>query len=1082
MKRSRPILPFLLLVFVAFHAFGQFSSSIRGQVIDPSGGTVPRASVSIKNAATGISESAVTDDNGNYVLTSLAPGDYQIAVSAPGFRPAMLKVTLETAQTLDVPLQLALLSSSQAIEVTSQAPLLNTDDSRIQSTLGSHELESLPLQGRTMVSLISTAPGVTGLGLLTGGAPQSAPDNFSTEVQNNVNANGRSFDANLYVVDGLDVTSSVRPGDLNLSPNPDSVQEVAIQTNTYSVEYGRASSIVTAITTKSGTNQYHLSLSDYYTSQQLWARTEFTTKYLPFHSSNFAASLGGPIIKNHTFFFASLEPLRSTVSSTGVSTFEAPQFVSWAQANYPRSIGTSLLTNYPVNAATITGVAKTAQNVLGNSCGTSAANFVPCSLPMIDNGTYTLSPFRDGTQWSGRLDQYFHSDRIYANYYQTILSTSNPSIRAGMTTENHNFTRSLQLNETHTFSPSILSEAGFGYLQLEGITNVTGPFHVPAISISGQSTGMGVSPAHQDFVQHNYHWRNVLNIVRHTHTLKFGYEGFEGDELTLFAQQYNQPSFSFINLLSLVQDNPLTETGFVYNPVTGQPAFFNFGVATTTGGGFAQDEWKVTPHLTLTLGLRFDYFGNPHGSQTLRSVISNYDLGQGSTLAAQVASGMLKQTSNVLASTPTAFSPRVGAAWDPTGHGKWSVRGGFGVYHDWLSNGELTVPLRFNTPQFALPTFRPGTAQSPIFSLGAQDTFPYGYTVPTLPASTLNSQGGVVGYQLTIGATDPHLKEPSTYNYTIGLQRQIGSHFVVSGNYAGSQSRNLLWGSVNTITANLDVNRFAGDLVQNNNVLHRLTPSFGAVNYTFNGNKASYNAFIATVMGRFGANTFQASYTRTSTYDYGSQYPDVTNLTQYWGPASFEVPNRFSLTESIDLPQLRNRNTILRTIAGGWVVSGTVIAESGFPFTVYTSAPFIPVMTKGVITGLAPNSGDYNADGYNYDFPNVPSTGYSQPNSRQAFLSGLFPASSFSVPTLSTEGNELRNHFRGPGFAEWDAGVLKNFSLREHFHLQLRFELFNVLNHPNLNGVVSDLSSSSFGRSTATFTPRYLQIGAKLSF
>ena len=143
---------------------------------------------------------------------------------------------------------------------------------------------------------------------------------------------------------------------------------------------------------------------------------------------------------------------------------------------------------------------------------------------------------------------------------------------------------------------------------------MTGPFHVPASTITGQSTGMGVSPAHQDFAQHNYHWRDVLTLTKHVHTIKFGYEGFHGDELTLFGQQYSQPSFTFTNLLALVQDNPLTETGFVYNPVTGQPAFFNLGVATTTGGGFVQDDWKVTPRLTLTLGLRFDFFGNPHGS------------------------------------------------------------------------------------------------------------------------------------------------------------------------------------------------------------------------------------------------------------------------------------------------------------------------------------------------------------------------------------------------------------------------------------------------------------------------------------
>ena len=347
----------------------------------------------------------------------------------------------------------------------------------------------------------------------------------------------------------------------------------------------------------------------------------------------------------------------------------------------------------------------------------------------------------------------------------------------------------------------------------------------------------------------------------------------------------------------------------------------------------------------------------------------------------------------------------------------------------------------------------------------------------------VDSHGGVVGYQLAIGATDPKLKEPVTYNYTIGVQREIGPHLVVSGNYAGSQSRDVLYGNVNTLGANTDVNRFVGDLIVHKNVLQRLTPSFGAINYTFNGNQASYNALITSARARYGRSTFEASYTRSRTYDYGMMYEDIANIARDWGSANFAVPHRFSLSESIALPSLIHVNPILRQAMGGWSLSGTVIVQSGSPFTVYTSAPFMPVVdSAGNVVGLKPGSGDYNGDGFNYDIPNLPATGYSQPTGRASFLNGLFPASAFGVPQLGTEGNEARNRFRSPGFANWDLGLLKDFAVRERVKLELRFEFFNLLNHPNLNSVVSDLASASFAKSTSTFNPRYLQFGAKIGF
>jgi len=1062
-------------------AWAQFNSSIRGSITDPTDAPVASAIVVLKNVNTGISSATKSDNGGNYIFTSLPPGDYTVQVEATGFRSFSLKATLQTAQTLDAPIRLSLSSASQSVEVTGQAPILDTGDSRVQTTLPNADIESLPLQGRTVFGLVAMAPGVTGAGSLSG----SVPDNFQVEITNNYSANGRPFDANLYVVDGLDITSGVRPGVMNMSPNPDSVQETSIQTDTYSVEYGRASSIVTAMTTKSGANAFHGLLSDYYTSQQLWARTEFTNTYQPFHYSNYGAALGGPIVRDHTFFFLSVEPLRSLASTSGATTFEAPQFVQWAQQNFPGAIGTSLLTQYPIGGAvTNTGVAKTAQAVLGNSCGTAGTFNIPCSLAMIDSGNFNYAAYHDGTQWSARIDQYFKKDRIYANFYNMVLSQLAPSVRTGMTSDTHYHSQTLQINETHTFAASILNEASFGYLEMEGLPDETGPFHVPDISITGQSSTIGVPDPHEDYKQHNFHMRDVFSVIHHAHTLKFGVEGYHGDELTLFGQWYSVPSYSFANLLTFVQGQPLTESQIYYNPLTGQPNLFTLGVATTTWGMFAQDEWKITPHLTATLGLRFDNFGNTHPSQALHSVIDNFILGAGSTQAEQVMNGKLVQMNHILNREPTAFDPRVGIGWDPTGKGVWSVRGGFGVYHDWLTNGELSVPLRPNPPTYAAPTFRAGAAVPPIFSLGTSDTFPFGYTLPVLPPSTLDSHGGVVGSQFNVGGTNPNLNEPVVYNYTIGVQRQIGSRFVAGGLYSGSYAPNLVLGNVTTLSSNYDINRFAGDLITNNNVLHRLLPSFGAIDYTKNGDVSHYNAFIATFNGRLGArDTFQVSYARSSVQDYGYQFPDANVApSQYQGLSSFDVPNRVSVSENLGLPLLLNANPVLRTIAGNWQLSGTVVAESGMPFTVYTSAAFLPVLTNGVVTGLATGSGDYNGDGYNYDWPNIPSTGYAQPTSRHAFLTGLFPASAFGVPQLGTEGNEQRNRFRGPGLLEWDSSLMKNFSLTERFKLQLRFEFYNLINHPNLNGVVSDLSSASFGKSTSTLIPRYLQLGARLDF
>lgn len=504
---------FLALVLLSTHAEAQYNSGVRGVVSDAGGAVVAGATVAVTNSSTGVTAHISTGNEGTFDFERLAPGNYTITVQAEGFSRFSSHPTLLTEQTLNLPVTLAIGSATQTVTVESVAPLLDTADSRLQTTLPQNQIDALPVQGRSVIGLANLAPGVTGTGLAS---TSGVPDNFNVEITNQANANGRGFDGNLYIIDGLDITSSVRPGVVNTAPNADSVQEVALQTNTYSVEYGRATSIQTAITTKSGANRIHGLASYYYTGNKLWARNEFSplAGYAPFHYNNFSGAVGGPIYKDHTFFFASTQLLRSLSTTSGSASFESPQFLQFAQANFPNTIGTSILTKYPITKASITGASRTAQQVFGAGCGTPSTFNIPCSLPVIVSGGYSLSPYRNGTQYSIRVDENFRKERIYVSYYKSTLNTLTASVRSGTDVGNLQTSRSFQVNETHTFGPHLLNEAKFGYLPLEGLTAVSGPFDIPLVDITGQGTPIGVGQPHLDFIQHNYHWRDTVSLIQ----------------------------------------------------------------------------------------------------------------------------------------------------------------------------------------------------------------------------------------------------------------------------------------------------------------------------------------------------------------------------------------------------------------------------------------------------------------------------------------------------------------------------------------------------------------------------------------
>lgn len=1083
----------LLLLGFPICSFAQFSSGLQGTVEDPSGRVIPGATVIILRISTGVAQSTTTASQGEYRFVSLPPGEYQVTVKAAGFNTQKSTVTLQTEQTMDLAIKLSVAGNTQTVQISSQAPVLDTAETRTQLTLTQQTLDSLPLPGRNLLNLTTLAPGVTGLGLLGAGGNGQSNDNYAAETQVVASANGRSSVGNMYVIDGLDITSNITPGVLNLVPNPDTVQEASVQVNTFSAEYGRSSSIVEVMTTRSGTNRYHFLASDYFTNQYLTAGTEFVHKYAPFHTNNVSATLGGPVPFLHkTFFFTGWEPLIGLTSTgNGTYNFESPEFTQWAKQNFPNTLGTQLLSSYPAVNATITGVAQTAAKGFPGTCGTSATANLPCNMPLFDTGVFNATKYRDALQYNVRIDKYIsEKDRVYGNYYQTGLDIGGPALRVDMQAPEHYIVHSVQGDETHIFSPDTINEAEFGFLRMEGLLHKTGPFHVPIVSVTGWNANVGVTKAHEDYVQHHYGWRDALTHIYRSHEIQVGYEGFYGDNLTYFGPWFSQPSFTFTNLLNLVEDKPYSEGGVAYDLLTGQPAGIHGGSFQFTGtsiGLYAQDTWKASKKLTFIYGLRWDDFGNPTPENG--SIESNFFRGPGTTIPQQVANGYVKQVPHAFNHALTAFSPRIGGAWDITGKQHWVLHGGFGLYHDWVTLGNVQNEFG-NPPAAVTETFLTGTTTAPVFVLGTSDTFPFGFTYPAIPTSGLNDHGGIAGLQSNIAGNDPNLSPSNTMNYAASLERSLGTNFSLAAGYSGSSSSDLFTdfaGHTGNAYYGYDINNYPGSLIQNGGKLVRLNPNFGSIRYTENGPSSSYNAFIAEFKGRFrGQDFINVSYTRSSSWDDAGAYPTVPSNTgdfhQYWAPSNWDATNRLSLHWNYVVPGLHGGFLPLHTITNGWQLSSATILQSGMPYTVYTSAPFkLGRDSSGQLVNLG---GDYNADGNNYDYPNAPSSGYGTSTSRRQLLQGgIFAASNFGTPAPGTEGNELVNRFRNPGFANTDAALIKNNQLwKEKANLQLRFEFFNVFNRPNLGGISSNLSSASFGHATSQYNPRFLQFGARFEF
>jgi len=1114
----------LICLLFTIPAYAQYSSNIQGVVSDPAGAAINGATVQLRSVETGVTASITTTESGNYRFSSLPPGNYVVAAEAKGFKKTEANFTLETSETKGINLALVVEGSQQTVTVQVHPPNVDTDDSRLEATLSSETVRDLPSANRNLWDILAVTPGVVGVGTrLAGEAPGGLPDNFGTQTPQ-ISANGRSYTGNLVLVDGMNVTSPVQNGNIILAPIPDAVQEASLQTNSWDGEINLGSSILIQVTTKSGTNQYHGTGSLFFANQDLQARPDFISGPTePYARKDLVGTFGGPIRKGKTFFFADVEKLWATVpGGTGQQLFEDPQFVQWAQTNYPSTVGTQVLAGWPASNLFGATVAQTAATALpAGLCGTAGAP--PCSLPMVDSGSFNASAYYNALQYNFRLDQYFTDrDRLYVSYYNDSFDQQQKSPRPRLGALDIMRNRYAQIDFTHTFNSRMLWESSFAFASVGGANGQDAQLAVPNVSVAGNFTGwpVGGGWGPGEYRGPMYNWRSVLSYVHGPHSLKFGYDGARGIEHGDFTPDNVRPGFTFNNLLDLVQDNVFQESVGAYNPLTGLAGSVRYGGMENPFGFFVQDDWKARSNLSLTLSMRWDDYTNhvPWGNSGFQ--FSALQLGTAGTFEQQVQYASVGVVPAVFAnSMKNIFSPRIGFAWDPLKNGKWAVRGGVGVYHDWIAMGQTIDQTRNNPPGVLSETFTNvapnGQPLGNYFNIAPSESYPWGFVLPTIPSLTLNSQGGITGIPTNVDSLDRNMKAPLAVNYVIGVEHQVWGSLVAGANYSGSRSYNGLNGSdVNRVTGDATVSGSAGSLVES---INRPNSSFGSIIYVNNANQATYNAMILSLRGHAGhQGSFQASYTLSHAQDYpeantrfdqdgqngGANIPDQNAYFSYYGDANYDVRQRFSFSGLYNLPGLKSG--IGRILTDGWEVSSIIAVQTGTPFWPIDNRPLDVMCNQGgtptpcssalagspVITPniLAPDSGDYNMDGLNYDIPNRPSKDFTGSHSRSSYINGIFTAADFPQPAQGVQGNEPRNIYRNPGLFQADASIFKNNHLPwlgEAGNLQLRFDFLNLFNHGNLGTVDPNMADGTFGKVTSTLNPydaRKIELGLRVSF
>jgi hypothetical protein len=1088
----------LMLLSIATGASAQFASSIEGTVTDATGAIVPGASVTIINEATGATQAVTTTDAGYYRFPALASSTYTVRVTLTGFKTAVQdRILLQAAETKTVNVVLESGEVKEEVTVSGQAPLVETSEGRVSGLIETRQIESLPLMGRNFYSLVVLTPGV--VGRATGGGQayaQSNSDLYNNEFGVNMNANGARAESNNFLVDSSTVSSSQRSGVVNINPNSESVQEVRIAVNNFSAENGRNGSILVNVITKSGTNAFSASVGTYYTNNSLQSKNYFQKQTTGFTHPDYGRTelswgVGGPIKRDGTFFFTSGDVLRSDVAVSGARTILTPEFIRFMEQVRPGNTSTNMASDFPASFTPDRNF-RTAGQHLGVACSgatpiNSPIGLVPCNLPVTGEGTWNETSPRNGFQWTGRVDHMLRGgqDRIYGSFNRTTtdkVGFGTPEVYPGFTASSPTSSMHFNTNWTRILSPTVVNEASFGWVRPWGELLNPHP-EIPGVTVTGIA-GYQVGWGPNEFVQNSFEWRDVLTMTRGSHTMKVGgaYTREHADNEA--SRVFNRPTYGFNSVFDFAADQPFRQDQIAIDPATAAPIteIIRFH-RTQSIAAFVQNDWKVRPNLSINAGLRYEGYLNIYNTKrdmsNIQFTTDSGDL-RSRLPSANVVARHYYLEGGLWDGGMHTLAPRASFAWDPTHQGKMSIRGGIGRSYDRMSNQIWDAEYQ-NLPLFATVS---ATVQDPVvrpvFGYGRNTTVPYDYPRPTGLTAGLNSHGGLLNGAGVVHVVDSDIKPMYLDNWFLGVQRSIWQNVVVEADYVGSRGRNAYrkW----------DINRFNGDLFDGR--LDRILPGFAAINYTDSSDLSSFHGgtvsakVIRQDLSFGGAYTFGRSTDYSSTFS-ATQRPDAYGPPdQDKGRSDFDVPQKVSLWSTWAIPS--PTSGLARAIFGGWNANGVLIAQSGTPFTVFCQgSAFAPIRdAAGNIVG---NSGcDYNADGTQFDRPNVPVFGSSLSGlSNDDFLRGIFAAADFPKPAPGLGGTLGRNTYRGPRYFNVDFAVIRHIkvpAVGDSAELQVRLEMFNLFNTTNLLPPQSNLTNAAFGRSTDALPGRIVQFGGRFRF
>lgn len=853
---------FFLAVF-AIPAAAQ-DAAVVGTVRDPQQAVIPNVTVTLRNLDTGVSQLAKTDLAGLYEFSFVKPGNYSLKAEQPGFETfVMERFTVAVDQRARVDATLRVGESSTLVTVEAATAGVQTESSSLGEVVESKRIAEMPLNGRFFLDLALLATGTT--------VPSTNNRTFlavpSGIGMSGINASGTREDATNYMFDGINL-SDMAQNQITFQPNIDMIQEFKVQTNAFSAEYGRNAGIIINGISKSGSNGFHGTGFEFLRNQRFDAKNFFDPPgpIIPFNRDVYGYSVGGPIVKNRTFFFTSYE---------GREGHEVA----------------SLKTPVPTAAQRAAAVNPIIQKLL--------ALVPPANDP---TGGFFIGPTprnRHLNQFTGRIDHNFSaSDFLFGSFISNRDSRTEPTLQGnnlpGFGDSRPAKRELLSLGYTHIFSPVLTNElrAGVNRLLISfteddkdnpsafGIASPSPVF--PQIFVGGGGAGgpafAGISGFPQGRGDTTFQYSDSLSWIHGKHSLKFGAEFRR-----FWNNNENGGTGGILNFSSLANFLAGTVSSATQTALPATP-----GLRVSALGLFAQDDYKVTPKLTLNLGLRWEYNGVP---SEIHNRLSVYDFPTNSLV--QVGTHGIdgpyhKQYTN--------FGPRVGFAYDLTGKGKTVLRGGVGIYYDQpVSN--IVSPLDNNPP----------------FSYAVNNTSNINLAAPfAIPP----------GGSSAIQAIDPNFKSGAVYSYNINVQHEVlGTVFQIS--YVGSQGRHL---------------RLFGDYNQAINGVRPIA-GFSSITTQESVSNSDYNGLWFSANKRLAKNlTFSASYTFSKSIDNNSvgssnpQIQDFRNIAAERALSDFDARQRFVLSGTYLLP-LRAEGAFLKRVVEGWSLSPIVNAQTGSPFS-----------------------------------------------------------------------------------------------------------------------------------------------------